>query len=285
MSYQSSTPFINVELDANCLTIEFNRPDALNALRPEMLSEAARLVEQANSDDDVMVIVLRGAGRAFSAGVDLKVLQGIEPQGGIIGNVFDDPAAQLAAAIRDTGVPVIARAGRAPVLPGALEVALHCDFVYTTDSTKFGDTHTKFGLRPTWGMSQTLSRAVGQRRARELSFTAKIFTGAQAVEWGIANDSFETPEALDEALAATCAQITANSAEAVAAMKDLYRLAENEDGIRAGLKAETSSQYSISDTEERLSCVLTGETGSPRPRLRPGRGPPASHCRMETFTT
>ena len=53
---------------------------------------------------------------------------------------------------------------------GALEVALHCDFVYTTDSTKFGDTHTKFGLRPTWGMSQTLSRAVGQRRARELSF-------------------------------------------------------------------------------------------------------------------
>jgi hypothetical protein len=55
-------------------------------------------------------------------------------------------------------------------------------------------------------------------------------------------------------LAATCAQITANSAEAVAAMKDLYRLAENEDGIRAGLKAETSSQYSISDTEERLSA-------------------------------
>jgi enoyl-CoA hydratase/carnithine racemase len=87
-----------------------------------------------------------------------------------------------------------------------------------------------------------------------LSFTAKIFTGAQAVEWGIANDSFETPEALDEALAATCAQITANSAEAVAAMKDLYRLAENEDGIRASLKAETSSQYSISDTEERLSA-------------------------------
>ncbi len=195
MSYQSSTPFINVELDANCLTIEFNRPDALNALRPEMLSEAARLVEQANADADVMVIVLRGAGRAFSAGVDLKVLQGIEPQGGIIGNVFDEPAAQLAAAIRDTGVPVIARAVGA-CFTGALEVALHCDFVYTTDTTKFGDTHTKFGLRPTWGMSQTLSRAVGQRRARELSFTAKIFTGAQAAEWGIANDSFETPEAL-----------------------------------------------------------------------------------------
>ena len=252
MSYQSSTPFINVEHDANCLTIEFNRPDALNALRPEMLAEAARLVEQAHSDKSVMVIVLRGAGRAFSAGVDLKVLQGIEPQGGIIGNVFDEPAAQLAAAIRDTGVPVIARAVGA-CFTGALEVALHCDFIYTTDTTKFGDTHTKFGLRPTWGMSQTLSRAGGQRRARELSFTAKVFTGVQAVDWGIANESFESPEALDNALAATCAQIAANSAEAVAAMKDLYRLAENEDGIRVSLKTETAAQYSITDTEKRLS--------------------------------
>ena len=55
------------------------------------------------------MIVLRGAGRAFSAGVDLKVLQGIKPEGGIIGNVFDEPAARLAAAIRDSNVPVIAR--------------------------------------------------------------------------------------------------------------------------------------------------------------------------------
>jgi enoyl-CoA hydratase/carnithine racemase len=102
-------------------------------------------------------------------------------------------------------------------------------------------------------MSQTLSRAVGQRRARELSFTAKVFTGVQAVDWGIANESFESPEALDNALAATCAQIAANSAEAVAAMKDLYRLAENEDGIRVSLKTETASQYSITDTEKRLS--------------------------------
>ena len=101
--------------------------------------------------------------------------------------------------------------------------------------------------------SSSRTRHHGQRRARELSFTARVFTGAQALDWGIANESFESLEALDDALAATCAQITANSAEAVAAMKDLYRLAENEDGVRASLKAETTSQYSINDTEERLS--------------------------------
>ena len=253
MTYESSTSFIHVSLSEQCLSIEFNRPDALNALRPEMLSEAARLVRQATDDSGVKVIVLRGAGRAFSAGVDLKVLQGIKPEGGIIGNVFDEPAADLAAAIRDSGVPVIARAVGA-CFTGALEVALHCDFVYTTDATKFGDTHTKFGLRPTWGMSQTLSRAVGQRRARELSFTARIFTGTQAVDGGVANASFETPEALDEALAATCAQIAGNSAEAVAAMKDLYRLAEREEGIRPSLASETASNYAITDTDERLSA-------------------------------
>ena len=252
MLYQSATQFINVALDSNCLTIAFNRPEALNALRPEMLSEAAKLIEKANSDENVMVIVLRGAGRAFSAGVDLKILRGIQPNGGIIGNVFDEPAAKLAAAIRDSGAPVIARAVGA-CFTGALEIALHCDFVYTTNTTKFGDTHTKFGLRPTWGMSQTLSRAVGQRRARELSFTAKIFNGAQAVAWGIANEGFETIEALDDALAMTCAQIAANSTEAVAAMKDLYRLAEKEEGVRASLEREIKLDYRISDTSARLS--------------------------------
>lgn len=253
MTYESSTPFLHASLSEQCLSIEFNRPDALNALRPEMLSEAARLVRQAGGDSGVKVVVLRGAGRAFSAGVDLKVLQGIKPEGGIIGNVFDEPAAELAAAIRDSGIPVIARAVGA-CFTGALEVALHCDFLYTTHATKFGDTHTKFGLRPTWGMSQTLSRAVGQRRARELSFTARTFTGAQALEWGVANASFETAEALDEALALTCAQIAGNSAEAVAAMKDLYRLAEKEQGIRPSLASETASSYAITDTDERLSA-------------------------------
>ena len=65
---------------------------------------------------------------------------------------------------------------------------------------------------------------------------------------------FRDPEALDDALAATCAQIAGNSAEAVAAMKDLYRLAETEQGIRSSLAGETASNYEISDTDERLSA-------------------------------
>ena len=66
-------------------------------------------------------------------------------------------------------------------------MALHCDFVFTTIDTKFGDTHAKFGLRPTWGMSQTLSQAIGVRMAKELSFSARIVSGEEAVKIGIAN--------------------------------------------------------------------------------------------------
>ena len=75
----------------------------------------------------------------------------------------------------------------------------------------------------------------------------------RAAQWGVANASFDTPEALDEALAITCQRIASNSSEAVAAMKDLYRLAENEDGITASLNNELASTYEISDTAQKLS--------------------------------
>ena len=180
------------------------------------------------------------------------MLQGIQPEDGVVGNLFDEPAAALAKAIRDAGVPVIARVVGA-CFTGALEIALHCDFMYTTASTKFGDTHVKFGLRPTWGMSQTLSRALGQRRARELSFTAKTFSGHDAKDWGLANEVFDEATDLDTALDDTCRRIVGNSSDAVAAVKDLYRQSEREVGIEESLKIEGANQYAISDTAERLS--------------------------------
>ena len=81
MSTQISSPtdYLLADVGPNSLTITMNRPEALNALRPEMLEGIQSLVEQANQSATVSAIVLQGAGRAFSAGVDLKVLQGIDP--------------------------------------------------------------------------------------------------------------------------------------------------------------------------------------------------------------
>jgi enoyl-CoA hydratase len=251
--YQAATEKLLTELNNGVLTISFNRPEAMNALHPEMLTGVAALVDKASADESVSVIVLQGAGRAFSAGVDLKVLQDIEPAFGRIGDLFDAPAKQAYQAIRSCQVPVIAKVHGA-CFTGALELALHCDFIYTTDSTKFGDTHTRFGLRPTWGMSQTLSQAIGIRKAKELSYTARVFKGDEAELLGLANKSVAGAKELDELVAARAAQIATNSRAAVAAMKDLYRMAQQGYAIDDALDKELLAEYTnILDTAERLA--------------------------------
>ena len=250
---RTPTEMLEVEHVDRVLTIRLNRPEALNSIRPEMLDGLADVIEAVGDREDVAVIVLEGAGRAFSAGVDLKVLQGIEPLAGKIGDVFDAPARRVRQAMRAGGAPVIAKVHGA-CFTGALEIALHCDFVFTTDDTKFGDTHTKFGLRPTWGMSQTLAQAIGVRRAKELSFTARTVLGREAVALGIANAAARDKAALDALVAERAGQIAGNSRAAVAAMKRLYALAQAGLGVDEALDRELEASFpEIADTKERLA--------------------------------
>ena len=233
-------------------SIVFNRPDALNAFTPDLLIELVQTIEAAEASPEARVIVLSGAGRAFSAGVDLKVLQGIEPKAGRIGDIFDGVAFKAAETLRKTRLPAIAKV-HGFCFTGALELALHCDFILTTAETKFGDTHAKWGLRPTWGMSQNLARAVGVRRARELSFTARTFTGAEAAEWGLANAAAPSQEDLDALALKTAREIAAGSAGAVAAYKNLYALHEENPGLEDALREEVAREFpEIDDTAARL---------------------------------
>ena len=252
-SYPPDTEKLLTDLKDGVFTISFNRPEAMNALHPEMLTGLAKLVDRVSEDESVSVIVLQGEGRAFSAGVDLKVLQDIEPAYGRIGDLFDTPARQAYTAIRNARIPVIAKVHGA-CFTGALELALHCDFIYTTDTTKFGDNHTKFGMRPTWGMSQILPQAIGIRHAKELSYTARIVKGDEAERLGIANKSVAEPAELDELVANRCAQIAGNSRAAVAALKDLYRLSQQGYSLEDALVKELDAEYTdILDCAERLA--------------------------------
>ncbi len=235
------------------LYLTFNRPEALNAFTPKMMRALARALKSAARDDTVSCIVLEGAGRAFSAGVDLNILQDAVPYAGKVGDLYDQPAYDAALQIRRCSKPVIAKVHGA-CFAGALEIALHCDMVYTTKTTKFGDTHTKFGLRPSWGLSQTLPRAVGMRRARELSYTAKTFTGEEAANWGIANEACENLPELQELVSTVAAQIGKNSLEAVAAYKDLHAIAAQEGPLEDALIQEANREYKeITDTASRLA--------------------------------
>ena len=233
-------------------TVTLHRPDAMNAFTPELLTELIAAIEDAAGDKSCAAIILEGEGRAFSAGVDLKLLQRATFSAGKVDDVFGDTAFAAADALRLCALPVIAKV-HGFCFTGALELALHCDFILTTEDTKFGDTHAKWGLRPSWGMSQNLARAVGVRRARELSFTAASFTGRDAVRWGLANAAFQNTETLDAETAARAEAIAEGSREAVAAYKDLYRLHEESRPLEDALDEEVRREYpGITDTEARL---------------------------------
>jgi len=251
--YKSSTDYLLVNLENNILTITLNRPEALNAYRPEMLVEIREIITQTEDDPNVAVIVIEGAGKAFSAGVDLKVLQGFDPDSGKIGDLFDKPAALAWDAFRKSRCPIIAKVHGA-CFTGALEMALHCDFIFTTLDTKFGDTHAKFGLRPTWGMSQTLSQAIGVRKAKDMSFSARTVLGDEAVRLGIANEAVEDKDALDALVDKRAGQIASNSQASVSAFKDLYDVAQSGLSMDDALKEEFSREYpDIKDTNDRLA--------------------------------
>ena len=133
-------------------------------------------------------------------------------------------------------------------------MALHCDFIFTTIDTKFGDTHAKFGLRPTWGMSQTLSQAIGVRLAKEISYSARTILGDEAVKIGLANRAEKNKDDLDNLVKNISSRISSNSKESVKAFKDLYNLSQDGLGMDDALKAEFEKEYpDIKDTNERLS--------------------------------
>jgi enoyl-CoA hydratase len=232
-------------------TLTLSRPDALNAITREMLEELAVALDAVSSEPETRVIVLTGAGRAFSAGVDLKALRGRALEGGAVGDYLDLPARAVIHRLGTVPQPVIARVNGF-CFTGALELALACDLIVTATEAQFSDTHAKWGLRPTWGMSQRLPRAVGVVRARELSFTGRRFSGSEAAAWGLAARAVPLAE-LDEAIDTLVAEVAANSVGSVAAYKDLYRQAL-EGGLSDGLGYEASTAYRIDDTEERISA-------------------------------
>jgi enoyl-CoA hydratase/carnithine racemase len=231
-------------------TVTLSRPDVLNAITREMLVQLSETLDLISANEAVRVVVLTGEGRAFSAGVDLKALGGRELVDGSVGDFLDGPARE--AIKRLTSIPqvVIARLNGA-CFTGALELVLACDLVVAANEAKIGDTHAKWGLRPSWGMSQRLVRAVGVTRARELSYTARTFSGVDAAEWGLAICAVPLVE-LDEAVAALANSVLANSPGSLVAYKDLYRRALD-TVLVDGLAQEAATSYSITDTEGRIA--------------------------------
>jgi enoyl-CoA hydratase len=246
----SESEVVHVEVAGPVATVTMYRPAALNAITVGMLNQLSKIFEALAADPAVRVGVLTGAGRAFSAGVDLKALGDRRLDGGKVGDLLDVPARRLIDILTTIDTVVIAKVN-GHCYTGALEIALACDVVVAADEAVLGDTHAKWGLRPTWGMSQRLPRLVGPSRARYLSYAARTFTGRDAARWGLAAVSCPA-EQLDAVVADIAASICANSRGSLAAYKDLYRAAERST-LADGLGYEQAAEYRIDDTEDRIA--------------------------------
>ena len=196
--------------------ITLNRPEVLNALSTGMFDDLKAALGEAADDDSIGVVVITGAGRAFSAGVDIKTRH---PETGKPVSPSSEQAREVIDIIEKLDKPVIA-AVNGYCLTGALELATSCDIIVASDRALFGDTHARWGLTPTWGGSQRLPRLIGALKAKEMFFTGDILSAAEAERIGIVNRVVPA-ETLDEAVREMTDKILANSRETIRIEKSL----------------------------------------------------------------
>lgn len=219
------------ETSENITTVTMNRPEALNALSTAMRRRLVEVFTELKNDDNTWVIILTGAGRAFTAGLDLKELG----QTGM--NTSDSPGEEidLEAAVRGTGKPVIG-AINGFAITGGFELALACDILVASENARFADTHVRMGVVPGWGLSQRLSRLIGVSRAKQLSFTGNYLDAYTAARWGLVNEVLPADELLPH-----CRQIAFDITTAEPqTLKEVHRLIDYgwEHSLEEGLAEE-----------------------------------------------
>jgi enoyl-CoA hydratase len=174
--------------------LTLNRPEKLNVLSMELRGELVSAIEELSGDPAVRVLILTGAGRAFCAGLDLNELS---KAGSNSARAFElDPVAAL---LKFEGPVIGAINGVAAT--GGFEIAMVCDILIASTQAQFADTHAKVGLLPGWGLSVRLPRRIGLHRAKEMAFTARFVSAAEAEAWGLVNRVVPPGELLGQARA------------------------------------------------------------------------------------
>ncbi|BBN14162.1 hypothetical protein MPTK1_6g09380 [Marchantia polymorpha subsp. ruderalis] len=170
---------VKLEVSANGIaTVTLNRPKTMNSLSSDMIHYLAHIIKTAANDDKVKVIILTGNGRGFCAGVDLSAAKGVFQ--GDVKDESKDPVYQM-----DLCKKPIIGAVNGWAITGGFEVALACDILIASTEAKFMDTHSKFGIFPSWGMSQRLSRLIGLNCARHVHLTGMEVDSQLAEKWGL----------------------------------------------------------------------------------------------------
>ena len=204
-------------VDEHVAIVRLNRPDASNALNTQMGRDLVHYFEDTALDPkNLRCIVLTGAGdKAFCAGGDLKERRGMTDEAWTRQHVIFE---RMVRALIDCPVPIIGAVNGA-AYGGGCEIAGCCDFLYAAEGARFALTEVRLGIMPGGGGTQTLPRAVGERRAKELILTGKPFTANEARDWGLVNEVFPLAKLLPAALS-TASRIARNAPISVRRMKE-----------------------------------------------------------------
>lgn len=229
-------------------TITLNRPDKLNAFADQMRQEIAAAVRELSGRDDVRVIVLTGAGRAFCAGADVSYMKELLDRGDEAGvHAVVQAGNDAVTAIREAPQPVIASLN-GPAAGAGANLALACDLRIASDRATFGESFNRVGLHPDWGGTYFLPRLVGPAIAAELFFTGAMITAEEAQRLGIFNRVVPHDQ---------LAEVTAELARTLAAKPQLpLRLAKR--AIARSLRSSFEEMLEF-ELEAQLRCAKSAD--------------------------
>src|SRR6476661_5379762 len=222
-------------------TLTLNRPQSRNALSSALRTRFYAALREAQSDDDVDVVIVTGADPVFCAGLDLKELGDT--------TALPDISPKWPAMTK----PVIGAINGAAVT-GGLELALYCDILVASENARFADTHARVGLLPTWGLSVRLPQKVGVGIARRMSMTGDYLSAADALRAGLVTEVVAHDQLMPTARR-TAAAIVGNNQKAVRALLASYhRIDDAKTGEGLWIEATSARQWMSSASGDDIAA-------------------------------
>lgn len=177
--------FLLIETQLNTLIIKINRPEVLNALNFDVVSEMSETLDSVSANKEIKAIIITGEGdKSFCVGGDLKYVSNLTPNEA---ELYAMHVHKLLNKIENFDIPVIA-AINGYALGGGCQLALACDLRFASNNAKFGQTEVTIGIPPGWGGTQRLARIVGISKAKELIYTGRIISAHEAKDIGLVNE-------------------------------------------------------------------------------------------------
>jgi enoyl-CoA hydratase len=248
MSYET----LIVETEQGVTLIRLNRPDALNALNSQLLTDLTKALDVAEADTGVGCVVITGSERAFAAGADIKEMSDKTYAQMFLADFFT-PASRRIEQFRK---PIIA-AVSGFALGGGCELAMLCDFIIAAENAKFGQPEINLGVMPGIGGTQRLTRFVGKSKAMDLILTGRMMDAAEAERAGLVSRIVPLDKLIDEALAAA-RKIAGQSPLAVMMNKELVEAAY-ETTLATGVAMERRlfhSLFAFEDQKEGMAAFI-----------------------------